>query len=255
MRDAATRTLPRLPRGVRRVAWPVTLAGIAVLAVSSVTSFERIRDSWFGVQSRVWADHVTASAAALRSRGLAPSVLDGVAPWDVTAGMWPPFNQYATILPLIDPSLHVGVGGSTPAVVDTDGTIRLADVGALWGGPITMLARSRRLTSVEGLEWRSNALCAGTTGRRAKLEVHLDGFSPDPDVWLGIGVVPGEPATTIPVFIDRGSGFGAAPDITLPVSAAARSTGGFVPRGASRGLLLDLPPRTCVRSVVLVAVR
>jgi len=254
VRESAVRALGRLRDRGRRLAWPLVVAGITLLAVSSMSSFERIRDSWSGARSRVWADDVRASAAALRSRGLAPSVLDGVAPWDVAATMWPPFNQYVTILPLIDSSLHVGAGGSAPTIVGTDGAMRLADFAALWGGPVTMLARSRRLTPGDGLEWRSKALCA-RAGRKARLLVRVNGFAPDLDVWLGVGVVPTETRRTIPVFLDRSSGFQAVPDLMLPVPAAGRLTGGFVSPGVYRRVLLDVPPRACVRSLVLVAVR
>jgi hypothetical protein len=218
-----------------------------------VSAFDRLDDSWQGSASRAWADALLESASALRRQGVDPSIRDADVPFAVVAGVAPPFNRLSTVVPTLDSSLAVGRGGSAPAVVGEDGTIRIADSAPVWGGGLVTLASFGSIDGATALTWRSNALCSAADAA-APLAVHVDGAPSDRELWLGVAVVPQPAARPIPLSLDRGSGFPPPPDLSLPVPAGGRLAGAFVDRGPVSGIRLDLPRGTCIRALELVAV-
>ena len=113
---------------------PVAVAGI-LLTASCANAYNRVEHSWGGARAQDWVDQVRATAPALRDPDGRVSVIDAVAPYDVVAAGFPPYNRLSRVLPLVlDERADFDGGGGRPAVVEPDGSLRPARLTPLWVG-------------------------------------------------------------------------------------------------------------------------
>jgi hypothetical protein len=242
----------RMPARARSLVAAAAVVVLALFVGSSVTAFDRLADSWQGPRSREWADTLRASASGLRSEGFEPSVRDDAAPFDVVAGVGEPFDRLSRIVPLLDGALAVGTGGVSPAIVESDGTVRRGRVAASWIGELPALARDGAIAVDAPSTWQSQALCS--LDEPVGITVYVDGFGVEGEAWLGLDVVSTAAARTIDADVHSGSRSNPGNELHLPVPSGAERTGGFIAPGQYRSILLAVPARTCVRAVRLLAV-
>jgi hypothetical protein len=120
------------------VATAVPIAVAAMLFTAScANAYDRVERTWGGARSQDWVDRVRATAPALRGADGRVSVIDAIAPYDVVALGFPPYNRLSRVLPLVlDDRADFDGGGVRPAVVEPDGTVRPARLTPLWVGRV-----------------------------------------------------------------------------------------------------------------------
>jgi hypothetical protein len=224
---------------VRRLA--ATPAGMTAIAIAFLASYagtlHRLAAAWPTERSAAFAARIRADAARLRAAGDRPAVIDGPAPFDVVAGIAPPFNTIATVLPEIDPRIPVNQPGHPLVTVAGDGALE----------PVELALRAQ--------DRSRSGRCLRTSGRIAWAP-RASAATVEP-LLVRLTMRPRRRQVAVPVFVDRGNGFPAVADRRLVVAPGLRS--GIVDAGSTSvaGLLLDLPADAgpCVTGVALLAYR
>jgi hypothetical protein len=171
---------------------------------------------------------VRASAPALRGRDGRVSVIDAIAPYDVVALGFPPYNRLSRVLPLV---LGDGVdfdgGGERPAVVEADGSLRPARLSPVWSGLFPAPECGPRIVR--------RTVFSGSVERRGLVRV---------------GVQPASQPAHIDVLADHGAGLQQAGPIRL--AAGAEAGGVAAEMKGLRALELHVPEGVCVQSLATV---
>jgi hypothetical protein len=206
---------------------PVAVAAL-LLTASCANAYNRVERSWGGARSQPWVKQVRASAPALRGRDGRVSVIDAIAPYDVVALGFPPYNRLSRVLPLV---LGDGVdfdgGGERPAVVEADGSLRPARLSPVWSGLFPAPECGPRIVR--------RTVFSGSVERRGLVRV---------------GVQPASQPAHIDVLADHGAGLQQAGPIRL--AAGAEAGGVAAEMKGLRALELHVPEGACVQSLATV---
>jgi hypothetical protein len=237
-----------------------TVLAAAGFAVSDGVSYARISSSWPAGHAGDWVARVRSSVAALRRRGINPSVIDDRVPQSVYPGNRIVYTLMSSVLPLLGGHIMVDdqSGLYPPGVVASDGTVRLATGRTLAGGSAPSDVRRHVLEAVGGTAAaiHSSGYCVS-----ASHGVGFVQFKPSRPVTARLGVIEirlqrGFAHGRLFVFVDGGHGYGAVPAKILYLRP-----GDTVVRAELTSLLvrarLDLQPGSaaCFRNVSVVDYR
>lgn len=225
--NVADPSAPARRRTPLATALPVAIAAL-LLTVSCANAYNRVERSWGGARSQPWVKQVRASAPALRGRDGRVSVIDAIAPYDVVALGFPPYNRLSRVLPLVlGDGIDFDGGGERPAVVEPDGSLRPARLTPLWTGLFP----------------------AQECGPRIVRRTVFSGNVERPGL-LRVGVQPASQAAQIDVLADHGAGLQQASPIRL--AAGAEAGGVAAEMKGLRTLELHVPDGVCVQSLATV---
>lgn len=207
---------------------PVAVAAI-LLTTSCANAYNRVERSWGGARSQAWVDRVRATAPALRGADGRISVLDAIAPYDVVAAGFPPYNRLSSVLPLVlDNRADFDGGGVRPAVVEPDGSVRPARLTPLWAG---------RFPSQE---------CGPKVVRRT-----VENGAAERRGLVRVGVSP--PSQSAQIDVVAGYGGGASEQLKpIRLAAGAEAGGVAAEMKGLRTLELQVPAGVCVQSLTTV---
>ena len=226
--DVTAPAVPARRRTPLATALPVAVAAM-LLTASCANAYNRVERTWGGARSQAWVDRVRATAPPLRGPDGRVSVIDAIAPYDVVALGFPPYNRLSRVLPLVlDDRADFDGGGGRPAVVEPDGTLRPARLTPLWAG---------------GFPARE---CGPKVVRRT-----VDNRNVERRGLVRVGLQPPSPPAQIDVLADYGAGLSAH---LGPIRLAAGADAGGVAAEMKglRALELHVPEGVCVQSLMTV---
>jgi hypothetical protein len=243
-------TLPR--------AWIAGVVLAAALATSVAISDARLADAWPAGQAGAWAAHVRFSVAALRRRGIEPSVLDGDVPPTVEPENQEQFSLLSRVLPMFRDGIVVDdqTGRDPPALVQPNGTVALAvpHVLASWSAPQLLNEHLLARPSDVARTARQGAVCAAAVAGGPVL-LPLSPRAPlgSADTVLELLLPADRSDGTLFVYLDTGGGYPIGPSKVLVMHRRDRVLRVELPGRLVRARF-DLQPgaRACISEVRVV---
>ena len=231
---------PQVPKLSRGIALGAVLT-VAYVATSIVTTVTLQRD-WPGPQARAWEARVTTGLAQLTRGDAVPVVANANAPYYIVQDLFSPDNQLSVIVPLYNSRVHVDGPLSGPLfVLDPDGTPRRATVGTVADSLLT-----RREACV-----RPTYPTLTITNRVSTRLSPTDG-----PYYLRVVYRDAQP-TSLPLYVDHGSGFPGAPQAAVVLPAGAGQSIAWLGEASPRGLDVQIPAGSaaCVLRLDIVRLR
>lgn len=248
-------------RGLPATAPLLVIAALVAYVGASVASAAQLQSDWPGSESRTWERDVRRDIARLRSTGSHFVVADNATPFEIMEPFVAPYNRLSRVLAMYAGPVQVdGPLDGTLVTVDLSGTVhRAVAQPTAREALVTALDRSGEIRISGGRSARiGGEACVIADGVPAQIERRLT--SPptvgDAPYYLRMTARVWR-QTSLPLYVDTGSGFPGTTDHSMTLAPRARSSIAWLGPDAPHNILVVIPPLTtvCVSKLDLVTLR